>query len=33
MVVKAARFVDFAAGIPIGMIQDVRSGLERVFNP
>jgi len=30
---KVARFVGFAAGIPIGMIQDVRSGLEKVFNP
>ncbi|MFC1556457.1 hypothetical protein ACFL5L_00560 [candidate division KSB1 bacterium] len=30
---KAARFVGIAAGIPIGMVQDIRSGLEKVFNP
>jgi len=30
---RAARFMGIAAGIPIGIIQDIRSGLERVFNP
>jgi len=33
MVLKAARFVGMTAGIPIGIIKDIRSGLEKVFNP
>ena len=32
-VLKAAHFVGIAAGIPIGMVQDIRSGLKKVFNP
>ena len=30
---KAAHFVGFAAGIPVGIIQDIRSGLEKVVSP
>jgi len=30
---EAARFVGMAAGTPIGIIQDIRSGLGKVFNP
>ena len=30
---KAARFAGITAGVPFGIIQDIRSGIEKVFNP
>ena len=30
---KAVRLAGVAAGIPFAIIQDIRSGIEKVFNP